>query len=222
MKITRRFVAAVQVYVCTLFSSIAGAMPIGSDDIVVVDGREWAQVDLFTNLSWFSMNQVCPGGSCGDGALNGYEMTGWRWSSLEETNALFNYYLTEQGYSGEDLLGPGADSFSVDFPGLLGDTGFRATDVQFFGAGTFGWTSTLGWGGYTNAARVVLGSTVQTRQEGASSAFNPLSSRGGWFYRDSSAEVPLVPTPLLILAGLAMLSLSTRQQAANLHPMSAR
>jgi hypothetical protein len=43
-------------------------------DTVTVDGKVWAQVDLFTNLSWNDINAVCPEGAC-FGILNGHDMT---------------------------------------------------------------------------------------------------------------------------------------------------
>lgn len=73
-------------------------------DVIVVNGTEWAQADLFKDLSWDDIEAVCPAGVCTDGALlNGYIMTGWRWASAVEVNALFNYY------AGATLVGPGPD-----------------------------------------------------------------------------------------------------------------
>jgi hypothetical protein len=74
-------------------------------DTVSVDGREWAQVDLFTNLSWNDINAVCTEGAC-FGTLNGHDMTGWTWAKVDDLNALFNHYV------GSDVLGPGPDCYS--------------------------------------------------------------------------------------------------------------
>ena len=71
---------------------------------IMVDGREWAQVDLFTNLSWNQINAICPMGVCA-GTLNGHDMTGWTWASVEDLNALFNHYV------GIEALGPGPDHY---------------------------------------------------------------------------------------------------------------
>lgn len=73
-------------------------------DTVTVDGREWAQVDLFTNLTWDQINAVCPEGVCA-GILNGFDMTGWTWASVDDVNALFNFYI------GSEKLGPGPDCY---------------------------------------------------------------------------------------------------------------
>jgi hypothetical protein len=59
---------------------------------VTVDGREWAQVDQFTGLSWNDINAVCPEGAC-SGILNGFDMTGWKWASVDDVIALFNHYI---------------------------------------------------------------------------------------------------------------------------------
>jgi hypothetical protein len=76
-------------------------------DTISIDGGEWAQVDLFTNLSWDEINAVCPAGVCGDSAtLNGYDMAGWTWASIEDIEELFNYYI------GSDALGSNTGYYS--------------------------------------------------------------------------------------------------------------
>ena len=70
-------------------------------NVVEKSGRIWAQVDLFTNLSWNEINAVCPArgryndkrGVCiNGGILNGYAMTGWTWAGQNEVEDLFNGY----------------------------------------------------------------------------------------------------------------------------------
>lgn len=78
-------------------------------DTLFVNGKEWAQVDLFAGLSWDNINAVCPEGIC-IGVLNDYDMSGWTWASVNDVNALFNYYI------GNDEMGPGPDRFFIDFP----------------------------------------------------------------------------------------------------------
>lgn len=73
-------------------------------DIIAVDGREWYQPYLFTEFSWSDINSVCPAGKCA-GMLNGYDLTGWTWASINDVNQLFNYYI------GIDVMGPGRDSY---------------------------------------------------------------------------------------------------------------
>jgi len=78
-------------------------------DTVTVDGRVWAQVDLFTGLTWWKINDVCPAGICQKGGiLNGYDMGGWTWASTSDFNAMFNTYL-----SPENALVPGSDGTSI-------------------------------------------------------------------------------------------------------------
>jgi hypothetical protein len=66
-------------------------------DTVIVDGVEWAQVDLFENVAKFDMGHACPGGAC-SGVLNGYNMDGWRWAEPNEVNVLFDHYLSIEQY----------------------------------------------------------------------------------------------------------------------------
>ena len=84
-------------------------------DIIKVDGKEWLQPALFTNLSWNDINAVCSAdtGVC-SGVLNDYEVTGWTWASVDDVNALFNHYI------GRDELGPGPDRYHAESSGHRG------------------------------------------------------------------------------------------------------
>jgi hypothetical protein len=58
-----------------------------------VNGKVWAQVNLFANLTVSQINTVCPNGTCViGGELNGYDMTGWVWATAVDIHALFNFY----------------------------------------------------------------------------------------------------------------------------------
>ncbi len=68
---------------------------ITGNDIVIADGKEWAQPALFIGLSWNQIIAACPYGvsGCLDGAiLNGRDMTGWTWAGISHAAALFNSY----------------------------------------------------------------------------------------------------------------------------------
>lgn len=69
----------------------ARATPITST--VVVGDKEWAQVNLFTNLAWDNLNAVCPSGVCGTSTLNGWDMNGWTWASVADIADLFRAFL---------------------------------------------------------------------------------------------------------------------------------
>ena len=100
-------------------------------DTVTVDGTEWAQPDLFINLSWNDINTVCPGGECiNGGVLNGKDMTGWKWASVDDVNGLFNFYI------GAPELGPGEDHYvqlnSLWAPAIFAN-GWRSTHSWWAG-----------------------------------------------------------------------------------------
>jgi hypothetical protein len=80
---------------------------------IIVNGREWAQPDLFIGLSWDEIKAVCSAqtGAC-SGLLNGYKMTGWTWASLDDVTALFNFYL------GSEVLGVHKVEFVREFDSL--------------------------------------------------------------------------------------------------------
>jgi hypothetical protein len=90
---------------------------------VSVDGKEWTQTPF--PASWDQINAVCPppAGVCGSGArLNGYDMSGWTWASIEDVDALFNAYGNVASAIQEDF-GYGKDkSDRILYGGPLRDT----------------------------------------------------------------------------------------------------
>ncbi len=90
-----------------------------------VNGVEWLQPVDFVNLSWNDINTVCDAtsGFC-NGSLNGNDITGWTWASLDDANGLFNYFLErslssiefEQVGRGLGSLGPGVDFYQFNNP----------------------------------------------------------------------------------------------------------
>ena len=174
-------------------------------DIVTVDGKNWAQVDLFTSLSWSDISSVCPGGICGTGTLNGYDMYGWNWATTEELNKLLNHYI------GAPVMGPGPDSFldsgGVWAAGFFAD-GWRATDNIFF-------DSSETYGRMSDNSTLVseIGYWIGGQISVAYTNFDPVSINnapiqvGGWFY----SSVPTPATLPLLGIGLAALGFSRRK-----------
>jgi hypothetical protein len=177
-------------------------------DTITVDGTEWAQVDLFTGLSWSDMNAVCPSGNCTNGGtLNGFDMTDWRWVGVDDVNALFNYYI------GSPQMGPGPDDY---FPA----SGSFASD--FFADG---WLPTQN---YLGSSRETVGYMFDTPNNvsligafaGLNVAYTNLGairadviSPGGWFAKSPAGSVPVPATPVLFGLGLVGLGLSRRKSA---------
>jgi len=170
-------------------------------ETVLVAGREWAQVDLFTGLSWIEVNTACPDGACLPGAvLNGKDMTGWTWASASNFNRLVNHYL------GADELGLGYDQLETvpgppDEPGWFGAMAraFRYSDIHLpWSYRIVGWLPEPSTSDTPSALCPTGMVGVDTYYEGG---FNLVSwyrstSRGGqmceegnagtgaWFYRD--------------------------------------
>jgi hypothetical protein len=112
---------------------IAPGEPI--NDTVIVDGVEWAQVDLFNNVAKFDMGRACRNGIC-SGILNGYAMDGWTWATAAEVQALFDYYI----FQGEN---PCTDPFCPEpewFRAWWAD-GWRPTRQDAATTRTYGFTS---------------------------------------------------------------------------------
>jgi hypothetical protein len=76
-------------YIMPIFAE--SGLPI--TDTVTANGKEWAQVELFYNLSWDEIDAVCASNPCVEGSvLNGYNMTGWTWASNSDFVDLLNSY----------------------------------------------------------------------------------------------------------------------------------
>lgn len=165
-------------------------------DTVIVDGKEWAQVDLFQNISWNDINTVCPEGACA-GELNGYDVTGFKWATVRDVNALFNVFLADAGVTGEDLLGPTEpDTYSAPADSVWGTAIFSY----------FRETKTI------NGVRFLIGNSVSVdvaldephqpaiysgpSGDGANTehvgAYTEVGGPGAWFYRDLDSDNDMI------------------------------
>jgi hypothetical protein len=163
------------------------------DKTVTMNGKEWAPLNSFGNLSWDEIDAVCPatnGGHCLVGAkLMEYDMTGWTWASVDDVNALFNAYL------GSGAMGPGPDELASAGMGLQFTQvlKFPATSsAQVCGgcreATWKGWTSTgSGVAGEAHLAEVYLALAAPVGYIGGHSTTlltdAHAAGHSAWFYR---------------------------------------
>jgi hypothetical protein len=157
-------------------------------DIITVGGKEWLQPNLFTKPSWNDINAVCPAGVC-RGELNGIDMTGWTWASVDDVNALFNYYI------GTEELGPGPGGFTEadsDWAPAFFSDGWLRTNMgeQPYLKAVEGWTRSMhdDQNSYYAHILYVLGPADEHYdldrllvQE--DDIVHKIHGRGGWFYR---------------------------------------
>jgi len=186
-------------------------------DTLLVDGREWAQPDLFYGLRWSQIDAVCPGGPCVDGAVLthrfgpglgpnslGYDMTGWIWAGTREVNSLFEHYI------GADVL---PENWFYDYrehePSWLGDLyldGWRHTGIYPNPMGETmsieGWTHNFSGG---DGVRIHLYDrnwrtpSLSLNGSRGDTEFHTVQL-GSWFYR--AVEIPAPSSLFLLVAGL--------------------
>lgn len=192
----------VAVFWAVSYCHSASAIPI--TDTVVVGDKEWAQVDLFRAINWVNTNALCPGGVCGSGTINDYDMAGWTWATANDVNELFNHYI------GAPELGPGPDGY-LDYSAAWGydfvTDGWRSTRLagipESIASYLYGVTATNGCtGGPCTALMIAYQHGVHGAftDRAGNYGYNP-GSVGGWFFRKPES-VPVPPTIVLTLLGL--------------------
>lgn len=151
-------------------------------DTITVASVEWAQVDLFLNLTWDDINAACPSGTCTSGAvLNGHDMSGWRWATRSEVGGLFQATTPHPGgiaHYSEIFVGDfqWADDF-IDVIGFRETSSIPALQARFVS----GYTSGPGTEPKANIERFVfpeMYASANTTGQDTSVA----SAKGAWFY----------------------------------------
>lgn len=190
---------AVMALAMAWWAGSVAALPI--TDTVTVNGSEWAQVNLFSNISWASMNSVCPGGVC-NGELNGYDMTGWIWADTAAVTDLFNYYI------GSPVLGV-SNTFYQQTPSVFAARffadGWQATERPLPGSNsTAGLVSDGSWHmSYIGDSGPLLNMSEAYIYRSYPSQY--VKAVGGWFVRAPDTGVPAPASLALLMLGLCLL-----------------
>ncbi|MDZ7781793.1 MAG: hypothetical protein U5K56_02220 [Halioglobus sp.] len=118
--------------------------------------------------------------------MNGYDLRGWNWASVDDTNALFNHYLVNE------KVGPGPDHhFAVDAywaPVFLQTGGAGSGVSPQLPHSLYGWTATEVDG---SEERAYLSGLVDQKAGGQDRVHSGLNNTkdhsniidGAWFFR---------------------------------------
>ncbi|MFT4520876.1 MAG: hypothetical protein ACI9JM_003284 [Halioglobus sp.] len=194
---------------------------------VIRDGKEWLQPADLLDVNWYNVADVCPppDGLC-DGSLAGTEVTGYRWASVNDLNALYN------SYDNSLMMGPGpsqrtnvsdtiADAFFAEFAPTLA---YMATlpppsppDVPQSVFETSGWLiDELGPNsGYNSAIGNESGNDVVDifNDSAIGKTYNP-GFIGAWLYRAVlPKQVPASTLPISIFTVLGLIAIASRRLA---------
>ena len=204
-------------FLLSILASVLPAHAIPVTDTVVVGNQEWAQVKLFTNVSWKDINFQCPLGVCTSTSKVGvYSLEGWTWASALSVQELFNTYTgvpTSVGSSYGYRNSTWAPAFFGDFTPTR-DSGWGAG----YNADLEGWTATpVSDLGCVDCGRIGF---MQMAPPATSYSFdsagtsriddkaNVSTLRGAYFVRDAELVPSPVPIPAAIwLFGSALLGL---------------
>ncbi len=178
-------------YLQPVFSS---APPV--TDVVKIGKHAWAQADFFLNLSWAEISEICstPKRLC-DGQLNGFDVTGWTWASIDNVfSLLVSFGHPPPTYPPTWQYGESDSQWAPAFY----DAGFRHT-FDSAGRAFVAWTSSIDRECATSQTACGVTASVVDRTEPDSSDFVELlpiptgalsPGRGAWFYRKASDIMP--------------------------------
>lgn len=199
-------------------SQTSWAVPIPGNNIVVIGGQEWAEVDLFSNNSWDTINAQCPAGVCSTGSVvNGWSLEGWKWASLDDVQLLFNVF-TGLSTTAPGVVEERASSWAPQFIAT-----FRPTTVRPEVSVVSGWAfAALPPPAFELSAPTPNLKDVTIPPNGvdfASTASyvgrdSTSEERGAWFYRDRATQAPAPHTLSLFGLGMASLWMSRRKKQA--------
>ena len=197
-------------------SQTVSAVPI--TDTVVVGGQEWAPVDLFSGTSWNTINMQCPAGTCADtSTINGYDLAGWTWASVDAVQTLFDVF-TGQSNPAPSSYTERDSSWAPAFLSFFGSTGGGCNGRS--SCYILAWTSTPdphSPGEYAYIGFVQDSERTFTRDYASTytndGIHRPYDNVGAWLVRPLNA-VPVPATLALFGLGLASLWAIRRKRGA--------
>ena len=199
-------------FVCFSAAPAVFALPV--TDFISFSGRDWAQVDLFTNQSWRDVSNVCAQstGQC-SGLLSGFDLAGWNWASNEEVGDFLFGPLTS--HPGGAIGHEAAESEVNDF---FAATGFREIghpNIKISGQTRDQLNIQLGGRASITVNR--FGALPYMVTTGAFGVIEDrLTTSGAWFFRN--VQITNVPEPnaaFLLLFGTMIITVLTNVRSSS-------
>jgi hypothetical protein len=195
----------------------------GAQAAIVFDdghGKDWRQVTDTAGIGWSDIASACPlnGATACSGTVDGVNMTGWVFASVDQVGQLFSYFGEFPG--GIDQVNVPSTSHASDFL----DNAINQTYSDNIYRAVFGWTSTPTPGGSIWVAEVIDRPPSDPNGDfwSTDDNFGPGQSNfvGAWMWQPSAVPEPATWAMFIIGFGAmgALLRANRRSSEAGAIP----
>ncbi len=169
----------------------------------IINSTEWYHPAELRNYSYDDFASICnvANGQCSGSLAGGENLTGWIWASVDDVNALFNYFI------GSAELGPGpseyyeqASLWAPAFVSIFTPEIINSERLVVDGITRTTWEVDSQWAYKASIAD----EDIDAARSNVPIVKGHSGVPGGWFFREAS-QVPAPPTFALMIWAIAAL-----------------